>query len=705
MTPSKNNTDKVPARERAPAAQSASLEAILAGLPEVDVPELYRFWSGQPGGRVPSEGRRLAELISNTLSSSALLEKRLATLGKRLELLLDAHLAAPRYERGRADLVASRPLAHLGSFDLEAGLAALVRRALLVPSRRRTVDGYDDSALRVPPEIGDAILHMRRAQRRGIFDMVTLRGHLEARYEDPARTAKVSPGRVRQMYKMYANEAAAVARVDRLPEGLRHLIEKTTLEFGGLLPRAFFDRMETELPHWNGRRWGKILRDSLVGTVENLQLGRYGIKHNDETLIVFNEVALGWFRRVAVPSDPDKPFDEASLGVDLASNLSRFLAYIIDHNVRFTIKGEIFKTTEKRILQDLIPNPGRELDRADVFSFIYRFARDHGFIESTGERTFAMTRAGRDWEPLQLDEKLQVLLEHILQDPGPGGNPLHQQHLRRIFLRLLKRLEPGTWYDLMYLPFLARNNYICNLDELGLAEAFADGSAGGRSGAEDLQRLAWNLVSWVRQRLYLLGLIDLGYDSSQRPVAMRLTRTGARMLGLIEGVEPTSLLGSLVVTADFEVVLFPSGQGLPGAEGGDDAELVHDLDRFCDREKIGHLLHFRISEKTVQRGLREGLPLKRMLDILDANARTPVPQNVIYSIRDWAQHAGLILLGRNLVAKSEDAQLLERFHKDPGVRAHVVKLRSPTEVQLKKGITPKRMAALLRDLGFLVDLE
>ncbi|MDP6520009.1 MAG: hypothetical protein QF411_08935, partial [Planctomycetota bacterium] len=343
MTPPKKKLSKPTS---APAVQEPdTLKSALAALPEADLPELYRFWTGKQNGRVPADRKRITDQVLATLGEQAKLGSRLDELGKRLGLLLDVHLAAPRYERGRGDLVASKPLAHLGNFDLEAGLAALLRRGLLITSRLRTVDGFDDSAHRVPSEIGDAILRLRRARRRGVFDMVTLRGHLEARYDDPARAAQASPGRVRQMYKMYANEAAAVARVERLPEGLRHLIEKTTLEFGGLLPRAFFDRMETELPHWNGRRWGKILRDSLVGTVETLELGRYGLKHNDETLIVFNEVALGWFRRVAVPSDPDRPFDEASLGVDLASNLSRFLAYIIDHNVRFTIKGEIFKTT------------------------------------------------------------------------------------------------------------------------------------------------------------------------------------------------------------------------------------------------------------------------------------------------------------------------------------------------------------------------
>ena len=679
---------------------AGALEAALSALKKTDLPELYRFWSGEKNGRVPSDRAQLTEQVLQAARDPDTLEKRLGDLGKRLGLLLDVHLAAPRYQRGRGDLVSSRALAHLGKYDLDAGLAALQRRGLLVASRLRTVNGYDEPAWRIPAEIGDSVLRMRRARRRGVFDLVTLRGHLDRLYDDPARASQTSPGRVRQMYKVYANEPASVARVKRLPEGLQLLVEKTTLEFGGLLPRGLFDRMETDLPHWNGRRWGKILRDSLVGTVETLELGRYGINHNDETLIVFNEVALGWFRRVAVPSDPDRPFDEASLGVDLASNLSRFLGYIIEHNVRFTVKGEIFKTTEKRILQELIPNPGRELERGDVLSFIYRFSREQGFIESTGERTFALTREGRTWESLQLDEKLQVLLDHMLEESGVGGDPLHQQHLRHIFLRLLKRLEPGTWYDLMYLPFLARNNYICNLDALGLEEAFAENRLRGRrSGVEDLQRLAWNLLGWVRKRLYLLGLIDLGYDRHQHPVAMRLTRTGARVLGMHDGAGSTPLLGTLVVTPDFEVVLFPHG------DGGDEAELVHDLDRFCTREKIGKLMHFRITEKTVSRGLQEGLGLDRMIALLEGNARTPVPQNVVYSIRDWAVHAGLIILGRNLVAHAEDSELMERFHQDPGVRSYVVQVQSPTHVQLKKGITPKRMAALLRDLGFLVDLE
>jgi hypothetical protein len=664
----------------------------VGALPKDDLTELYRFWSGDPGASAPSGVRKLRDEVLGWIAEPERVTERVKELGRRMGTIFDLLLGAPRYEMTLSDLVGAKEISDLSTYDLEASLAVLARRAMVV---ERNEPG-DARRYLVPADLGDTVLRQRRAARRGIFDTFTLRGHLDRLYDDPARAARTPPSRVREMYKMYASEAASVARVQRLPEGLRALVEKVVMEFGGLLPRGFFDRMETELPHWNGRRWGKILEESLVGTVERLELGRYGINHNDETLITFNEVALAWLRRVAVPGDPDRPHDEASLGVDLVSNISRFLAFIIDNAVRFTVRGEIFKTTEKRILSDLIPNPGRELERAEVLGFIYRFARDTGLIESTGERTFALTADGREWEPQELEEKQRALFEYVLEERGLGGEYYHQVRMRRLFVRLVKRIEPGVWYDVMYLPFLARNQYLCSLDELAVDDYFASRAAGGGSATEDLQRMAWNLVGWVRRRLYLLGLVDLGYDKSGRPVAMRLTRIGARLLGLVGQDESAPAVGTLVVTPDFEVVLFPSG---------DDAELTHDLDRFCEREKLGHLKHFRINERSVHRGLVEGVGLARMCALLENNARTPVPQNVLYSIRDWALQAGLLFLDDKLRVRGADPALVARFAADPGVRPYVKGTLDDTSVQLKNGRSVARMRSLLRDLDYLIELE
>src|SRR5258705_339879 len=100
-----------------------------------------------------------------------------------------------------------------------------------------------------------------------------------------------------------------------------------------------------------------------------------------------------------------------------------------------------------------------------------------------------------------------------------------------------------------------RNTYLLNLEDGKAEELFAERALAGRlPSLEDPQRLAWNLIRWARERLYLLGLIDLGYDKAGRPVAMRLTSSGARLLGVERRAAGSASQASLVVTPDFEVV-------------------------------------------------------------------------------------------------------------------------------------------------------
>jgi hypothetical protein len=531
----------------------------------------------------------------------------------------------------------------------------------------------------------------------GISSALTLRGHLDRLYATPEAARRTPPQRQRELYKMYATESAAAARVERLPEGLRQLVEQTVLEFGGILSRQLFEKLGTELRHWNSARWRQILEQSLVGTVMPLDLAHYGIQHGDETLVVFHEVSLAWLKRVAVPSDPDRPHEELSIGIDLFTNVSRFLAFLQENDVRYTVRGEIFKTTEKKILQHLIPNPGRELSREQVLEFIYEFCRRQRLLDGTGERTLSVTSEGRTWGSLPLAEKLDALVEFAIDERDPSLEHFHHTRMRRTLLRMLKRVEPGVWYDLMYLPFLARNHHLASMDDLGVRATFAEHVDAGRySPVEDLQRMSWNLARWVRQRLYLLGIVELGYDAARRPVAMRLTASGARLLGLHAPDERRARpAGHLVVTPDFEVVLFKTG---------DDAELIHDLDRFCRRTRFGETVHFKIEQQAVRRALIEGMRLDTIVDTLERNSRTPVPQNVSYSIRDWAQRAGRMELDGELVLSCDDEDTLDRLRSDPGVRSYIERDLSAKRIQLKSKTSPLRMRGLLRDLGYVVEL-
>ena len=697
-----------PRRKPAPAGGSArqdrrtpravvAVRDVLRAARKSELRDLYEFWAG-PGARdIPESDEELRRDLEQWMNEPALVEERIAGLGRRLGTVIEDLISAPHYQKSWPDLLAAKALSYMSNYDLEACVAALERRGLVCEGDDQRFESYGRRIIVVPAELGDGLLRRRREKMRGIFGMLTLRGHLDQVYSEPSRSRRITPQRLRELYKMYSQETAIVSRIERLPGGVRGLVIKAIMEFGGVLPRQLFERMETELPHWNGRRWRMILEQSLVGTVQELDLSRYGVQHQDETLVIFNEVALAWLRRVAVPGDPDRPFEELSLGIDLTSNISRFLAYIDENDVRYTVHGEIFKTTEKRILQHLIPNPGRELSREEVLAFIFRFCKHEGLVDRTGKRTFSVSGAGRSWAGRGLFEKQKALYEFAQQDRGAEGEYFHQMHMRRIFTRLLKRVEPGVWYDLMYLPFLARNSYLSSLDDLRVEEHFSERSSQGRfPSMEDPQRLAWNLVRWVRQRLYLLGMIDMGYDRSGRPVAMRLTHSGARILGMdpIGPMAPRNV-GSLVVTPDFAVVLFPTG---------DDVQLIHDLDLFCVRSKVGSVMHFHIDQDSVRRALKGGMALADILNVLEYHSRTPVPQNVHFSIRDWAVRCGLMRLSERLMLRCEEPEVLKRFRQDPGARGYIRRVVDERTLQLKGRITPKRCQALLRELGFLVDL-
>ena len=658
-----------------------------------DLLELYRFWGGKE--EPPASEEELRRLVGEWMNDPGRVEERVCALGRRLSAVVESLMAAPRYRRTWEELSGSRELEKLSPYELEAAVVALERRGFLVEGEDRRFESFGGRVLGIPLELGDGLLQKRRERRRGIFGILTLRGHLDQAYSESVQSAQLSPRRVRELYKMYAQESSCIARIDRLPQGVKSLVEKAILEFGGVLPRQFFERLDTALPHWNGRRWRLILEQSLVGTVQELDLTRYGIALQDETLVVFNEVALAWLRRVAVPSDPDRPHEERSAGIDIASNISRFLVYLDEHGVRFTVRGDIFKTTEKKILQHLIENPGRELSREEVLRFIFLFCKHEGLIDRTGNRKFAVTAAGREWDGRPLADKQRALLDFSLDERRGVGDPLHQVGMRGLLLRLLKRIEPMTWYDLMYLPFLARNTYLSTLDDEKADEELAERAHDGRiPSLEDPQRLAWNLIKWARERLHLLGLIDLGYDKAGRPVAMRLTASGARLFGA-GGSDKSSAREALVITPDFEVVLFPTG---------DDSELIHALDRFSTREKHGSLLHFRIDQEGVARALRSGMNLSEILELLESYSRTPVPQNVSFSIKDWALRAGLMRLDARLFLVCEEPEVQRRFCQDPGVRRHLGEIVDERTVRLKGRVTPRRMQALLRELGYIVEL-
>ena len=56
-----------------------------------------------------------------------------------------------------------------------------------------------------------------------------------------------------------------------------------------------------------------------------------------------------------------------------------------------------------------------------------------------------------------------------------------------------------------------------------------------------MQRLAWSLVKWVRQRLYLMGVVELGYDEAKRQADIDKLESGGTVIVNSDAFEDRNL--------------------------------------------------------------------------------------------------------------------------------------------------------------------
>jgi hypothetical protein len=85
--------------------------------------------------------------------------------------------------------------------------------------------------------------------------------------------------------------------------------------------------------------------------------------------------------------------------------------------------------------------------------------------------------------------------------------------------------------------------------------------------------------------------------------------------------------GQFLVHPNFEVTLI-SKEVNP--------EVIWELTMFSSSMKVDTVSVFKISRESVELGIKRGLSTQRMIGFLEENSKGKVPQNVEYSISDWA---------------------------------------------------------------------
>ncbi len=659
-----------------------------------ELQEFHSFWgSGEPA---PDGKPELKAALLRLMQDEETVQRRLRVLSKAPMQLL---LILIRAEDFRSDIQSVFYNEHgisLEYYEVEAAARALMKRGFLEISRNRNWISYGKEVYEVPREIGETISLLLAEERRGPREVFTLSGHLDG----------LSAQRVRAMLRRLGYEGNGGTEKERVlrflleekgPEALlaavendklRDLLRRLIEEYGGVLSRARYER-ETDIPlKWDRKRWQRFIEGSGLGTISNIALDEYGIHLEGETVVVFREIVEAFCRGHAVAED--RLDRVAAARIDLLTDLSSFLRFVARNPVRVTQGQRLYRAAHLKVIEGISFREEALVDRDAILSLVWDLAHGLALVAPDEQRILRLTEAGEAWEGRDLLAQVRQVYEQFLAERAPDGRDFHQRKLRRILVARLRQVGLGVWRPFRELPFLARNDYLAALEEEGIRERYKNRFQYSYDPPRAaLPSLTADLMDWLVHRLFALGLVEIG-TVAEKPVAVRLTELGLKVLGGEVDEAPGNGLAPLVVNPDFEVLVFPEGNILP---------VVHTLDRFAERTKSEEVSHYRITREGVERAVAKGMGAEAIMAFLADHSRTPIPQNVSYSVRDWGEKIAFASQREVVLLRVDNEAVLDRVLALPGVRDLVLERVSPTAAAIRETIKDWKVLQEMRALG------
>lgn len=271
--------------------------------------------------------------------------------------------------------------------------------------------------------------------------------------------------------------------------------------------------------------------------------------------------------------------------------------------------------------------------------------------------------------------------------------------VREAVVQLLKRCEPGVWYSLASFRSTLQGDdpYVLRPSQRYAGEA-------GFKLADDL-RAQWEqtdgeIVTGIfRSTLAELGVVALGYDresvpalnENANPDAFLLTELGAEVLhsDLSASQQPSSR--ALVVQPNFQVLLMEPY--MPA---------LFWLVRYAALEQIGRVSRFTLTREALADGLRQGGTIDEIIAFLELHSQKALPQNVLYTLRDWARQykeASQPQSPMRLIEVHDEA-LVDELITSPKLRAYRLRQVGPKAVAVPPETSLGDLRRALERLGY-----
>lgn len=206
------------------------------------------------------------------------------------------------------------------------------------------------------------------------------------------------------------------------------------------------------------------------------------------------------------------------------------------------------------------------------------------------------------------------------------------------------------------------------------------------------------LMATIGGSLRWLGLTDYGGESAEdesseesTPRAFRLNPIGAALLGV--GPAPAEPdYAPLVVQGNFEVLAPPHAAPYARFQLGRVATWVSG--NGYDEAEV-----YKLTRASVQAAASANIGADEILAFLEQASGAPLPQNVVYSLQEWAGQYGQLSMRQTVLLQADDPLLLERLRRDRRVRLPPVESLDERTWALSEQDAAK-LAEALRKAGY-----
>ncbi|MGH7162840.1 MAG: helicase-associated domain-containing protein, partial [Planctomycetota bacterium] len=468
-----------------------------------------------------------------------------------------------------------------------------------------------------------------------------------------------------------------------LRDAARELVER----YGGILTRHEFPTAFSERrPRWESARLLQELGSRGLGTVGHVDLRTRGLGIDDDAVLLFHEVVERYVEEWR--GRPLAHDSVLSAHGDLMSDVTAALLQIQESPVRVGKEGSVYKAARARLGDKLVFPPQPLVDREELAERVVAIVRGLALAREDEGGQLVVTEDGAAWAGRPLIAKVAAAYEWTQRD---GGGTLRSQHLARLHAQLIRLIvedaDPSRWWPGSSLAMCARNRYLLELAREDAPSVRQPLSV--RQGA--LTELGLAAQDLVVNELFALGLVDVARYGSE-PAGVRLSNLGRRLL-LKRDARRGGETRALVVNPDFEMLVLPEG---------DVDDLLHALDRIAVRVRSGEVVHYHLDREKIERASVAGEDPEGLLEFLRRHSRTPVPQNVEYSIRSWGGNVRSASLARGLLFIANDPAVVESIVNHPVLRGSVEKVLGPTAVFFNEKVLERQVAQELRALGVYV---